>query len=43
MSAANGLEFYHPPPYTSCVQEGKGGDWWLFPGDDGEWTCAVKK
>lgn len=43
MSAANGLEFYHPPPYTSCVQEGKGGDWWLFPGDGGEWTCAVKK
>ena len=43
MSAATGLEFYHPPPYTACVQEGRDGDWWLFPGDDGEWTCAVRK
>ena len=42
LSAADGLELFYPPVFTTCVQEGGDGGWWMFPCDDGEWICATR-
>jgi len=42
LSAADGLELFYPPVFTTCVQEGGDGGWGMFPCDDGEWICATR-
>ena len=37
------VELYHPPVFTTCVQEAGDGSWWMFPLDSGEWLCGRRE